>query len=149
MSDYKITSLPEGIITIILGYNVITMEDIINFRCVCKKFRYAATIYNKFLEKKLSQRWPYAKKRYESLTEKEKEENLNFVIIGINSVTQLRSYLSQILFYDYFYNNRSNRNYFDDSIHNVLELENNGSQINRKFLQYRNVSLCEAILDRK
>ncbi|XP_029179212.1 uncharacterized protein LOC114946728 [Nylanderia fulva] len=34
-----IKSLPEELIPIILGYKDITIEDIINFRCVCKQFR--------------------------------------------------------------------------------------------------------------
>ncbi|XP_029176827.1 uncharacterized protein LOC114944933 [Nylanderia fulva] len=50
-----ITSLPEELIPIILGYKDITIEDIINFRCVCKQFRYAAS-YSNYMEMKFSQR---------------------------------------------------------------------------------------------
>ncbi|XP_072766400.1 uncharacterized protein [Anoplolepis gracilipes] len=52
--------LPEEVIDIILGYNDITIEDIINFRCVCKKFRHVAK-YNKFMGKKFLQRKPVCK----------------------------------------------------------------------------------------
>ncbi|XP_029665723.1 uncharacterized protein LOC115237064 [Formica exsecta] len=37
-----IMCLSQEVITIILGYNDISVEDIINFRCVCKQFRWAA-----------------------------------------------------------------------------------------------------------
>ncbi|XP_029165613.1 uncharacterized protein LOC114936534 [Nylanderia fulva] len=122
MSDCKITYLPEEMISYILNDNVLTIEDIINFRCVCKKFRFAAK-YDKFLEKKLFQRWPYAKKKYESLKETKDGKNINFITEGMNSVIQLRNDLSLILFYDYYYKNKANQNYFD-LFANVLTFEN-------------------------
>ncbi|XP_029672559.1 uncharacterized protein LOC115241139 [Formica exsecta] len=92
-----IMCLPEEVIAIILGYNDISIEDIINFRCVCKKFRWIVK-YDKFWEKKCSQRWPIARKHYDKLSknDKESQENeqkdkklLSFMETGINCVRQL------------------------------------------------------------
>ncbi|XP_029160237.1 uncharacterized protein LOC114932249 [Nylanderia fulva] len=95
----EITSLPEEVITIILGYSEITIEDVINFRCVCKRFQYAAK-YDKFFEKKLFERWPSAKMFYDKYKENEQkesegnvleiEENINFIQTGINCEKLLR-----------------------------------------------------------
>ncbi|KMQ84423.1 f-box only protein 21, partial [Lasius niger] len=49
-----IMCLPVEVIVIFLRYNDITIEDFINFRCVCKKFRLAAK-YDKHWEEKVSQ----------------------------------------------------------------------------------------------
>ncbi|XP_029166704.1 uncharacterized protein LOC114937424 [Nylanderia fulva] len=115
MSDYKITYLPEEMISHILDDNVLTI---------------------------LSQRWPFTKKRYESLKEKENEENINFVTMGINSATQLRNYLSLILFddyyNDYYYNNISNQNYFNDSISNVVLKFHDVKKFSENFDEYAN-----------
>lgn len=48
--------LPDEIIAIILGYSDITIEDVINFRCACKQFRFVAA-YDKFVERKFHQRY--------------------------------------------------------------------------------------------
>ncbi|EFN65931.1 F-box only protein 21 [Camponotus floridanus] len=51
----SIMCLPEELIARILSYNDISIEDIINFRCTCKQFEWAAK-YGKYWEKKFSQR---------------------------------------------------------------------------------------------
>ncbi|XP_072763347.1 F-box only protein 21-like [Anoplolepis gracilipes] len=100
-----ITNLPEELIDTILGYNDITIEDIINFRCVCKKFQHVVK-HNKFMEKKFFQRWPTARKLYNkklkqneqeaSETNKQKnKESLNFIEIGINWVRRLQNSMPQ------------------------------------------------------
>ncbi|XP_029175002.1 uncharacterized protein LOC114943529 [Nylanderia fulva] len=107
-----ITTLPEEMITIILSYNDITIEDIISFRCVCKRFQYAVT-YEKFMERKFLQRWPNAKKEFEEYIKKGndnkqykeniwKKENINFNKIGIYYVKQLKKVLSLQLFNTYY-----------------------------------------------
>ncbi|XP_070167529.1 F-box only protein 21-like [Polyergus mexicanus] len=94
-----IMCLPQEVIIIILGYNDISIEDIINFKCVCKQFMWAVKC-NSFLEKKLSQRWPMAKKHYDKLSKKNEQEEsqenkekgakiLNFMKKGNNCVKQL------------------------------------------------------------
>ncbi|XP_072763363.1 F-box only protein 21-like isoform X2 [Anoplolepis gracilipes] len=106
-----IMSLPEEIIDIILGYSHISIEDIINFRCVCKKFRHAAK-RKKFMENKFFQRWPTARKHYNKQfkeneqKESEKNEqkdkkNLNFIKMGIYSMRLLQNYTQ--LKHNYFY----------------------------------------------
>ncbi|XP_072763441.1 F-box only protein 21-like isoform X2 [Anoplolepis gracilipes] len=88
-----IMRLPEEVINIILGCSDISIEDIINFRCVCKKFRHVAK-HKKFMENKFLQRWPTARKHYnkhfKQNEQKEFKENeqidkksLNFIKMGI------------------------------------------------------------------
>ncbi|XP_029157809.1 uncharacterized protein LOC114930225 [Nylanderia fulva] len=72
-----ITSLPEELISIILSYKDITIEDIINFRCVCKQFRYAPS-YPKYMEKKFSQRWPSLKEHYDIMSKTFKDQDNNY-----------------------------------------------------------------------
>ncbi|XP_029162082.1 uncharacterized protein LOC114933645 [Nylanderia fulva] len=72
-----ITSLPEELISIILSYKDITIEDIINFRCVCKQFRYAAS-YPKYMENKFSQRWPSLKEHYDIMSKTFKDQDNNY-----------------------------------------------------------------------
>ncbi|KAL6420619.1 hypothetical protein ACFW04_014647 [Cataglyphis niger] len=102
-----IMSLPQEVFNIILGYNDISVEDIINFRCVCKQFRWIVK-YDKYMEKKFFQRWSSAKKLYdkhfkEKMQEKSKENkqknerSLNFMETGINCARKLRNYMSLIL----------------------------------------------------
>ncbi|XP_072753427.1 F-box only protein 21-like isoform X2 [Anoplolepis gracilipes] len=85
----------------ILDCNNISIEDIINFRCVCKKFQHVAK-YKKFQEKKFLQRWPTARKHYNNKVFKKNEQKefegneqknknlLNFIEIGITSARELR-----------------------------------------------------------
>ncbi|XP_072759413.1 F-box only protein 21-like isoform X1 [Anoplolepis gracilipes] len=90
-----IMNLPEEVIYIILGYNDISIEDIINFRCVCKNFQHV--VKYKFIEKKLLQRWPTAKKLYNK-NKKNKQKNKgssNFIKIGMNWTRQLRNSMPQ------------------------------------------------------
>ncbi|XP_072748591.1 F-box only protein 21-like [Anoplolepis gracilipes] len=100
-----ITNLPEELLDTILGYNDITIEDIINFRCVCKKFQHVVK-HNNFTEKKFFQRWPTARKLYnKKLKENEEKvsetneqkykESLNFIEIGMNSARRLRNSMLQ------------------------------------------------------
>ncbi|XP_029663416.1 uncharacterized protein LOC115235648 [Formica exsecta] len=110
-----IMCLSDEMIAIILGYNDISIKDIINFRCVCKQFRWAAK-YDKFWEKKFFQRWPTAKKLYDKLSKvnelKESQKNeqkdkkqLNFMDIGINCIRQF-NFMSHII--NRNYDNMSN-----------------------------------------
>ncbi|XP_072763400.1 uncharacterized protein [Anoplolepis gracilipes] len=104
-----ITCLPEEMIHIILGYKDITIEDIINFTCVCKKFQHVAK-YNNFKEKKYLQRWPITRKHYDKLINKQKneqngsEENeqnkikiskVFFIETGINCKRHLQNFMPQ------------------------------------------------------
>ncbi|XP_072766655.1 uncharacterized protein [Anoplolepis gracilipes] len=98
-----IMSLPQEVIDIILGYNDISFEDIINFRCVSKIFQHVAK-HHKFMEKKFFQRWPTARKFYnkqfkeneqEEFEEKNNKESLHFIEIGINCARRLRYSMSQ------------------------------------------------------
>ncbi|XP_072746700.1 F-box only protein 21-like [Anoplolepis gracilipes] len=100
-----IMNLPVEVIDTILGSNDITIEDIINFRCVCKKFQHVAK-YNKFMKKKLFQRWPTARKLYNKKVkeneqnasernEQKNEESLNFIEIGMNWSRRLRNSMPQ------------------------------------------------------
>ncbi|XP_072752355.1 uncharacterized protein [Anoplolepis gracilipes] len=95
--------LPQEIIDNILSYNDISIEDIINFRCACKDFRWAAKSDKYcFLKKKFFQRWPNAKRHYDrQLKEKEQyesekdkqnnERDVTFIETGINYGRQLRN----------------------------------------------------------
>ncbi|XP_072763509.1 F-box only protein 21-like [Anoplolepis gracilipes] len=96
-----IMCLPEEVIDIILGYSDISIEDIINFRCVCKKFQHVAK-HKKFMENKFFQRWPTARKLYikhfKKNEQKESEGNeqkdkrdLNFIEKGIYFKRRLRN----------------------------------------------------------
>ncbi|XP_025262488.1 F-box only protein 21-like [Camponotus floridanus] len=122
----SIMCLPEELIARILSYNDISIEDIINFRCTCKQFEWAAK-YGKYWEKKFSQRWPFAKKFCDKIfkenEQKESEKNeqknkksLNFMETGIKCARQLRNYVSQFI-HDHFYI------HFDFSIDNFINLE--------------------------
>ncbi|XP_072763646.1 F-box only protein 21-like [Anoplolepis gracilipes] len=80
-----IMRLPEEVINIILGCSDISIEDIINFRCVCKKFRHVAK-HKKFMENKFLQRWPTARKHYNKhfkQNEQKDKKSLNFIKMGI------------------------------------------------------------------
>ncbi|XP_072763657.1 F-box only protein 21-like [Anoplolepis gracilipes] len=118
----SIMDLPEEMIAIIFGYKNISMEDINNFRCTCTQFEKAVK-YDKYQEKKFSQRWPSAKKLFDKMSkENEKIEDetkgenneqkdkiySNFMETGIKCAKQLRSYLSQIIdkHYDNAFNNK-------------------------------------------
>ncbi|XP_029173153.1 uncharacterized protein LOC114942046 isoform X1 [Nylanderia fulva] len=102
-----IEDLPNEIIIIILSYSDITIEDVINFRCICKRFQCAAK-NNKFKELKLLQRWSSVKKFYDTQSneneQKESEENegkdkkkLNFIEIGVNCMKELHNFIFQII----------------------------------------------------
>ncbi|XP_029173956.1 uncharacterized protein LOC114942702 [Nylanderia fulva] len=103
-----ITFLPEELIPIILGYKDITIEDIINFRCVCKQFRYAAS-YPKYMEMKFSQRWPSLNEYCDILFKtiknrrkcKSKKKIIKFIKLGINYTRQLRKYVSHMKYIHY------------------------------------------------
>ncbi|XP_029168638.1 F-box only protein 21-like [Nylanderia fulva] len=119
--------LPDEMISIILNYKDITIEDIINFRCTCQQFRYAAKD-DTFMEKKFCQRWSSAKKYNDNLfkinKQKKSEEyeqkrkkfkkNSNFIEMSINIVTLLRKYMSAIRY--------KNRDYFN-SIDNKISFK--------------------------
>ncbi|XP_029668377.1 uncharacterized protein LOC115238564 [Formica exsecta] len=133
-----ITCLPQEVITIILGYNDISVEDIINFKCVCKQFRWAAK-YNKYMEKKFSQRWPSAKKLYdkqckENEHEKSKENeqknktSSNFMETGTNCTKELRNYVSQIL-HEHYNNNEIIDNL--TKFHRIFHLEHLQNNLNK------------------
>ncbi|XP_072763431.1 F-box only protein 21-like isoform X1 [Anoplolepis gracilipes] len=91
-----ILSLPEEVINIILGYSNISIEDVICFRCVCKQFQHVAK-HNKFMNNKLLQRWPRARKHYNKQfkeneqkgNEQEDKKRLNFIKMGIDYKRQL------------------------------------------------------------
>ncbi|XP_072754274.1 F-box only protein 21-like [Anoplolepis gracilipes] len=103
-----IMCLSEEVIDMILGCNNISIEDIINFRCVCKKFRHVAK-YKKFQEKKFLQRWPTARKHYNNKVFKKNEQKgsegneqknenvLNLINIGINCARGLRKSMHKII----------------------------------------------------
>ncbi|XP_072763399.1 F-box only protein 21-like isoform X2 [Anoplolepis gracilipes] len=98
-----IMCLSKEVIANILAYKDITIEDIINFRCVCKKFQNVAK-YNSFKEKKFLQRWPTARKHFDKQfknnEQKESEENkqknkkcVNFMETGIKFAKELRNFM--------------------------------------------------------
>ncbi|XP_050448188.1 uncharacterized protein LOC126849884 [Cataglyphis hispanica] len=108
-----IMCLPEEVITIILGYNDITVEDIINFRCVCKQFQWVGK-FEKYKEKKFLQRWPSAKKSFdkyckeneqrkskgneqEMSKENEQKNKKDFIKIGLFYARELQNYVSKIV----------------------------------------------------
>ncbi|XP_029173159.1 uncharacterized protein LOC114942046 isoform X3 [Nylanderia fulva] len=120
-----IEDLPNETIIIILSHSDITIEDVINFRCICKRFQCAAK-NNKFKELKLLQRWSSVKKFYDTQSneneQKESEENegkdkkkLNFIEIGVNCIKELHNLISQISF----------RKHFHDEIEKIINKPEN------------------------
>ncbi|XP_072758259.1 uncharacterized protein [Anoplolepis gracilipes] len=109
-----ILCLPEEVIDVILGYEDISIEDIINFRCVCKQFKCAAK-HDTFMKKKFSQRWPNGKKLYDQKEneikeyflcrkqkkcKKHKQKNVklfNFMEAGISVVRELHNFLLDVI----------------------------------------------------
>ncbi|KAL6420634.1 hypothetical protein ACFW04_014649 [Cataglyphis niger] len=139
----SIMCLPPEMIDIILSYNDISIEDIINFRCVCKQFQWAAK-YKIYMEKKFLQRWPSAKKVYNKRCEQYMQDKYkkcmqsyreNFMNTGINCVKQLQNFISQIL-HEHYHNNEAINNltkfhrifnldqYFINNIINITYEEN-------------------------
>ncbi|XP_072752068.1 uncharacterized protein [Anoplolepis gracilipes] len=124
-----IMCLPQEVIDKILGYNDISIEDIINFRFVCKQFRWAAK--NKkycFFKKKFFQRWPNAKRHYDRQfkdkvqSEKNKQNNkrdITFIKTGINCARQSRNYVFQMIKRIYF-NNKSIDNLISEFHYNIF-----------------------------
>ncbi|XP_029169429.1 uncharacterized protein LOC114939335 isoform X1 [Nylanderia fulva] len=59
---------------------------------------------------------------------------MNFLAKGLTCATQVRNCLSHILFYDYYYNNKSNQNYDIDPIDDVIGfIDNIDEYLNRLF----------------
>ncbi|XP_020283879.1 F-box only protein 21-like [Pseudomyrmex gracilis] len=85
-----ITSLSDDVLSMILELEIISIEDIMSFRCACNRFSKAVSPNNLLWRKKFFQRWPNLKSKYN-------HENINYeqhVIRSIQCRKNLHQYLS-------------------------------------------------------
>ncbi|KAL6418450.1 hypothetical protein ACFW04_012077 [Cataglyphis niger] len=102
-----ITQLPEEVITIILKNEIISMEDIVNFKCTCERFRQITLLRN----------CPTAEK---SITKKNRSKNKVLHHMDLEKKMQAGLYYIQEL--QYFANVASENKLNNTDVENLMHL---------------------------
>ncbi|KAL6448759.1 hypothetical protein ACFW04_000514 [Cataglyphis niger] len=127
-----ITCLSDEVISIILGHVNISIEDVVNFASICKRFRNTINDDNVLWQHKLYQRWPDLKKVYDK---RKCEEHINFeeeVRASFKCRKELWCYVMQMSEMHYYKDDLSDSDMKDFNL--LFHLDKDGYYMNYYFL---------------